>query len=146
MTDTEKINEEIRNYKLFKIQRLNTKVQKYSELLTDIGQFKKSDRSHKIGTYICFAVPFLLFLIANNNSSQNDSQQGLILFTLFIFVGNSIFQFSRNSDLRKKLYSYEDNVKETVEHFKNESEQQILNYESFVEELHTKNSKYKNFG
>jgi len=42
MTEIEKINEELRNYKLFKIQRINTREQEFTELRDDLTRIKKN--------------------------------------------------------------------------------------------------------
>lgn len=41
MTEIEKINEELRNYKLFKIQRINTREQEFIQLKKDLLLIKK---------------------------------------------------------------------------------------------------------
>jgi hypothetical protein len=43
MTETEKINEELRNYKLFKIQRINTREQEFSEFRKDLLAIRKNE-------------------------------------------------------------------------------------------------------
>ena len=146
MTDTDKINEEIRNYKLFKVQRLNTKVQKYSEILAEIKQFKKTNFINNILSYFNFIAPIIiLYLLFNYKNDINGNYEGFLYLMLFIFTANSIHQSYLNIILRKKFSSFEDQILETVDHYKSESEKQINNYEFFVEELHDERLRLKKF-
>lgn len=63
MTETEKINEELRNYKLFKIQRINTREQEFSEFRKDLLAIRKNE----VLNYIIASINVLsiLFLIYN---------------------------------------------------------------------------------
>lgn len=43
MNETERINEDLRQYKLFKIQRVNTHEQKFKELKNDFVKIQKNE-------------------------------------------------------------------------------------------------------
>lgn len=46
MNEIEKINDELRNYKLFKIQRANTRKQEFEEVKYQILKTKKGELFH----------------------------------------------------------------------------------------------------
>lgn len=58
MTEIEKINEELRNYKLFKIQRINTKQQQFNELKNDLFSIQKNE----IATYMLSALNIIAII------------------------------------------------------------------------------------
>lgn len=104
MTDNQRINEEIRNYKLFKIQRIRTKIQNYSEILSDIEQFKKSHFATNALSYFNYVAPvIMLFLISKNSSEPNGNYEGFLYFILLLFIINAVYQSHHNVLLRKNL-------------------------------------------
>lgn len=146
MTDNQKINEEIRNYKLFKIQRIRTKIQNYSEILSDIEQFKKSHFATNALSYFNYIAPvIMLFLISKNSSEPNGNYEGFLYFILLIFIINAVYQSYHNVLLRKKFGDFEEKVKDTIDHFQSESEKQITNYEFFIEELQKEETRFRTY-
>lgn len=136
MTDHQKINEEIRNYKLYKIQRINTKIQNYTEVLNDIKQSQKSHLAAKLLSYFNYFAPIIMLVLIIKNNNEPDGNYEIYLYLiLFVFIANSLYLSYHNILLRNKFKSFETKVQETIDHFQSESEKHKTNYEFFIEEL-----------
>ncbi|PTT75724.1 hypothetical protein, partial [Chryseobacterium sp. HMWF001] len=56
MNETERINEDLRQYKLFKIQRVNTHEQKFKELKNDFVIIQKNEILNYLIAFLNMAV------------------------------------------------------------------------------------------
>lgn len=136
MTEIEKINEELRNYKLFKIQRINTREQEFIQLKKDLLLIKKNE----IFTYIIGTLNFImiLFFIYNLVKSIEDKSfyemnKELIIINLLVVLILSIFFTVKyiwvTHALRKHIKSSEN----AINYFSNESEKLKNIYENYVD-------------
>ena len=99
MTEIEKINEELRNYKLFKIQRINTKQQQFNELKNDLFSIQKNE----IITYMLSAsniiaiISLVYYLIKSiNDELFFEVNKEIILLNFVIILVLSIFLLLQN--------------------------------------------------
>ena len=136
MTEIEKINEELRNYKLFKIQRINTKQQQFNELKNDLFSIQKNE----IITYMLSAlniiaiISLVYYLIKSiNDELFFEVNKEIILLNFVIILVLSIYFTTKlilnNIALKKHIKSCE----EAVNYFSNESEKLKSIYENYVD-------------
>jgi len=146
MTDIEQIDDELRNYKLFKIQKSNTKIQKYSEIHDDLKKSKKFNSFYNMLSYINYVIIiFFIFLLLGHLMDLNTNNEKYLYLLLLVILSISAFQSFQNIILRKKFSSFEKSIIETIDHFKDESEKQKSNYEFFIEKLQETELKLKKF-
>lgn len=127
MTDLEKIHEEIRNYKLFKIQRLDTKAQQFEEIRRELISIRKNSLTSFILIILCVvslcgAVYFL------HNESGKELSTILIVFSAIM----GLFVFFISLDVRTKLKKYISIMRGAVQHFETESMGLKNMYESYI--------------
>jgi hypothetical protein len=94
MNETERINEDLRQYKLFKIQRVNTHEQKFKELKNDFVIIQKNEILNYLIAFLNMAVIvlslynlFKLFTVSN----YFDSNSELVIFNIFSILIFSLF-------------------------------------------------------
>lgn len=145
MSETDKINEELRNYKLFKIQRINTKIQEFSELKQDLKTIRKREILNYLVAFLnVLAIGFFTYNCFKSylDSYYLEINKSLIISNLILVLLLSLFltyQFVMyNVKLKKHIRSSEN----AVRYFENESEKLKSIYENYVEN-YLENSKVK---
>lgn len=136
MTDIEKINEELRNYKLFKIQRINVKIQQFSELKSDFTKIKKYEYfNYSISLINIVAIIFLTYLVIKSyfETDYYSVNESLIIFVATIVVIFSIYLAVKNIFYIWKLRKYVSASENAVNHFRSESDNLKSTYESYVD-------------
>ena len=136
MTETEKINEELRNYKLFKIQRINTREQEFSEFKKDLLNILKNE----IFNYILASMNFLLILFLIYNAVRSYINPDFYVMNFEIIVLNFILTLCLSLYLTYKFIIYNVQLKKhirttenAVKYFAGESENLKSMYENYVE-------------
>ena len=136
MTETEKINEELRDYKLFKIQRINTREQEFSEFKKDLLNILKNE----IFNYILASMNFLLILFLIYNAVRSYINPDFYVMNFEIIVLNFILTLCLSLYLTYKFIIYNVQLKKhirttenAVKYFAGESENLKSIYENYVE-------------
>ncbi len=136
MKEIEKINEELRNYKLFKIQRAKKREQEFNILKNDIIKIQKKEFLNYF--FICFnTIMIITFIyncfkmIINPNIYYQNNKEFIIFNFILVIVGSFYFtyHFLRvNFQLKKHLKTAEN----AELYFINESENLKSVYEDYV--------------
>lgn len=143
MNEIEKINDELRNYKLFKIQRANTRKQEFEEVKYQILKTKKGELFHYFIVFINLI--FTSHLLYNLFKSYQDKNfyelNKLIIFIdlIVVIVASLITSYKLiiySINFKAQLIS----VEKAIQHFSNESEVLKGEYETFVNNYLHKNS------
>ncbi|WP_288461093.1 hypothetical protein [uncultured Chryseobacterium sp.] len=136
MNETERINEDLRQYKLFKIQRVNTHEQKFKELKNDFVKIQKNEILNYLIAFLNMAVIFLslynlfkLFTVSN----YFDSNSELVIFNIFSILLFSLFLTYKFWNFNLKLKKYIKTAENAQSYFQNESENLRSNYENYVD-------------
>ncbi|WP_394665067.1 hypothetical protein [uncultured Chryseobacterium sp.] len=136
MNETERINEDLRQYKLFKIQRVNTHEQKFKELKNDFVKIQKNEILNYLIAFLNMAVIvlslynlFKLFTVSN----YFDSNSELVIFNIFSILIFSLFLTYKFWNFNLKLKKYIKTAENAQSYFQNESENLRSNYENYVD-------------
>ncbi|MBN9336304.1 MAG: hypothetical protein J0I88_00405 [Chryseobacterium sp.] len=136
MTETEKINEELRNYKLFKIQRINTREQEFSEFRKDLLAIRKNE----VLNYIIASINVLSILFLIYNAVRSYLSSYFYEINWEIIVSNFILTLCLSAYLTYKFIIYNVMLKKhiritenAVKYFAGESENLKSIYENYVE-------------
>ncbi|PVV55738.1 MULTISPECIES: hypothetical protein [Chryseobacterium] len=136
MNETERINEDLRQYKLFKIQRVNTHEQKFKELKNDFVIIQKNEILNYLIAFLNMAVIvlslynlFKLFTVSN----YFDSNSELVIFNIFSILIFSLFLTYKFWNFNLKLKKYIKTAENAQSYFQNESENLRSNYENYVD-------------
>lgn len=145
MTDIDKINEELRNYKLYQIQRLNTREAEFSELKSDLTTIKKNEIFNLIVVFINAAsISFLFYSIfkANLNFGKIEVTAELVIsFSITILL--SIYLSYKFVVYNRKLKTHIESAENAVEYFSGESDKLKAIYENYVDTYLSENHKNK---
>lgn len=136
MNETERINEDLRQYKLFKIQRVNTHEQKFKELKNDFIKIQENEILNYLIAFLNIAVIvlslynlFKLFTVSN----YFDSNSELVIFNIFSILVFSLFLTYKFWNFNLKLKKYIKTAENAQSYFQNESENLRSNYENYVD-------------
>lgn len=136
MNETERINEDLRQYKLFKIKRVNTHEQKFKELKNDFVKIQKNEILNYLIAFINMAVIvlslynlFKLFTVSN----YFDSNSEVVIFNIFSILVFSLFLTYKFWNFNLKLKKYIKTAENAQSYFQNESENLRSNYENYVD-------------
>lgn len=136
MTDIEKVNEELRNYKLFKIQRILTREQEFSQCKNDLVVIRKNE----VFTYILhiiniIAVIFLCYCFYHIFIEKDDIKKyaEVIIANTIIVLILAIYFIVRYMKLNKSLQQHIGAVDRGIQYFSNEAEKLKSNYENYVD-------------
>ncbi|MCY1662705.1 hypothetical protein [Chryseobacterium sp. SL1] len=136
MNETERINEDLRQYKLFKIQRVNTHEQKFKELKNDFVKIQKNEILNYLIAFLNMAVIvlslynlFKLFTVSN----YFDSNSELVIFNIFSILIFSLFLTYKFWNFNLKLKKYIKTAENAQSYFQNEIENLRSNYENYVD-------------
>ena len=136
MTEIDKINEELRNYKLFKIQRINTREQQFSELRKELISIKKNEIvSYILATINIFGIIFLIYNIIKVMNDKIFLEVNFEMITAnftVVLILSTYFTISyiiTLNNLKKHIKSSE----YAVNYFANESEKLKSVYENYVD-------------
>lgn len=136
MNETERINEDLRQYKLFKIKRVNTHEQKFKELKNDFVKIQKNEILNYLIAFLNMAVIvlslynlFKLFTVSN----YFDSNSELVIFNIFSILVFSLFLTYKFWNFNLKLKKYIKTAENAQSYFQNESENLRSNYENYVD-------------
>lgn len=135
MTEIDKINEELRNYKLFKIQRINTKEQEFNELKNDLLKIQKNEiLSFVIAVLNFLSIIFLIYNIIESISNPYFYQinKNLIIINFLSILVLSIYFTINYLILTKALKKHIKSSENAVNYFSNESERLKINYENYI--------------
>jgi hypothetical protein len=142
MNEIEKINDELRNYKLFKIQRANTRKQEFDEVKDQIFHTKK----HELLNYFIVFINLIsiLFLIYNISKSLYDihfydTNKAIIILNFFLVIVTSLLISYKLIIYIKTLKKQLTIVENAIHHFSNESEVLKGEYETYVNNYLEKN-------
>ena len=94
MNEIDRINDELRNYKLFKIQRVNTRKQEFDEIKSQILKTTKNELIDYFIIFINFiAVPYLLYNVIKSFDDRNffSTNRTIILINFTIVIAVSIY-------------------------------------------------------
>lgn len=131
MNDIEKINEELRNFKLYKIQRANTRRQEFEEVKVEIQQTNKD----QLFNYFMVLVHFtsILYLVKSflydDYKDTNSVILGvniLIVFASSLYVLYQLVRYIKN--IKKQLKTVENGI----QYFSTEIEVLKSDYEIYV--------------
>ncbi len=136
MTEIEKINEEIRNYKLFKIQRMDAREQQFSELRNDLIKIRKNEIINYLVAFLNILA--VLFLIYNAIRSLVDkayfqNSYELIYGNFITVIVLSLFLTYKFVSYNLKLKKHIKSVDGAVSYFAGESNILKSVYENYVE-------------
>ena len=136
MTDIDKINEELRNYKLFKIQRINTREQEFKELKNDLSRIQKNEViNYIVCTVNIISILLLIYYIIKSALDFNflELNKDIIIVNFIVCICLSLFltyKFIINST---KLKRHIKATESAVQYFANESEKLKSIYENYVD-------------
>ena len=136
MTDIDKINEELRNYKLFKIQRINTREQEFKELKNDLSRIQKNEViNYIVCTVNIISILLLIYYIIKSALDFNflELNKDIIVVNFIVCICLSLFltyKFIINST---KLKRHIKATESAVQYFANESEKLKSIYENYVD-------------
>lgn len=142
MNEIEKINDELRNYKLFKIQRANTRKQEFDEVKSQIFKTKKHDLLNYFFVLInLLSIPFLIYNLLKSLYEINfyDTNKTIIILNFFLVVLTSLFISYKLVVYIKTLKQQLSIVENAIHHFSNESEVLKAEYETYVNNYLEKN-------
>ncbi|WP_439479826.1 hypothetical protein [Chryseobacterium aquaticum] len=135
MNEIERINEDLRQYKLFKIQRANTHSQKFKELKKDFTKIQKNE----ILNYLIAFSNIIIFLFSIYNIFKINTEDGycknneqLIFLNIILVFVFSLFLTYKFWCFNTKLKKYIRTAEDAENHFEKESEILKSNYESYV--------------
>lgn len=135
MSEIDKINEELRNYKLFKIQRLNLKESEFNELKNDLVKIKKNEIINLLISFInIISIILFLYVLYNSNVNQISfkiSNELIINFAIIIFL--SLYLTYRFINYNFKLKKYIKTSEKAINYFSNESDNLKSIYENYVD-------------
>ncbi|WP_405383768.1 hypothetical protein [Maribacter sp. LLG6340-A2] len=135
MTEIDKINEELRNYKLYKIQRLNVKETEFNELKNDLIKIKKNEVINLLISFLNIISIFLfLKVLYNSNLNQTSlkiSNELILNFAIIIIL--SIYLTYRFIKYNFKLKKYIKTSEKAINYFSNESNNLKSIYENYVD-------------
>ena len=135
MNDVDKINEELRNYKLYKIQRLNIKESEFNELKKDLLKINKNDVTNLlIGFLNVLSIILFLYILYISNIDQISfkiSNELIIIFVIIIIL--SLYLTYRFINFNFKLKKYIKTCEKAVIYFSNESDNLKSIYENYVD-------------
>ena len=129
MTEIEKINEELRNYKLFKIQRLKAKEIEFTEIKNDLVKIKKSEILNL--SIVFLNVISIIFLVYNISNSSTIT--GELLLNIFISIILSIYLTYIYVNYNFKLKKHIKKSENAILYFSQEGEILKSNYENYVD-------------
>ena len=136
MNETERINEDLRQYKLFKIKRVNTHEQKFKELKNDFVKIQKNEILNYLIAFLNMAVIvlslynlFKLFTVSN----YFDSNSEVVIFNIFSILVFSLFLTYKFWNFNLKIKKYIKTAENAQSYFQNESENLRSNYENYVD-------------
>lgn len=136
MTDIDKINEELRNYKLFKIQRINTREQEFRELKNDLDKNRRDELLiYVLSTINVISIVFFLysiFKICENKAYFNQNKE-LIIINFVLIITLSIYFTLRSIKLSNSLKKHTKTAENAIQYFSNESEKLKVVYENYVD-------------
>ncbi len=136
MTEIEKINEEIRNYKLFKIQRMNVREQQFSEFKKDLIKIRKNEIINYLVAFLhVIAVSFLIYNTIKSLSDKVYFEKSfeLILGNFITVIVLSLFFTYKFVSYNLKLKKHIKSVDGAVSYFAGESNILKSVYENYVE-------------
>ena len=143
MNDIDKINEELRNYKLYKIQRALTREQEFTLLNKDLNKIRNNEVANYIVIVINIASVFLF--VYNVYTSWTDYTY--IMENTILMVVNFILVILLSLYLSYVFFNYNRKLKlhiktseNAIAYFKTEGENLKSTYESYVDNyLNSKN-------
>jgi hypothetical protein len=135
MNDIEKINDELRNFKLFKIQRANTRKQEFDEVKDQILNTKKSDLLNYFIVFInIISISYLVYNLSKSLQDGNfyDTNKSIIAINFIVVVAGSLFTSYQLIIYIKSFKKQLTSVENAIQHFSNESEVLKGEYETYV--------------
>lgn len=135
MTDIEKINEELRNYKLFKIQRLNTRETEFNELKNDLVKIKKNEILNLlIGFLNIISIIFFIYTFYNSYTNQVVFKiTDILIINFIIIIVLSLYLTYKFFNYTYKLKKYIKTSENATNYFSNESDKLKGIYENYVD-------------
>lgn len=136
MTDIERINEELRNYKLFKIQRINTREQEFRELKNDLDKNRRDELLiYILSTINVISIVFLLYSILKicQNKAYFNQNKELIIVNFALIITLSIYFTLRSIKFSNSLKKHTKTTENAIQYFSNESEKLKVVYENYVD-------------
>ena len=145
MTENDRINEELRNYKLFKIQRMNVKEQQFKTFTAELQHIRKFEiLNYILCTLHAVIIGLLVYqtisALWNVNYLRNHLLE--ILLTLLGIVVFGIFHLIVIVRYNLKLKKYITETDNAARYFAQESEILKSNYEQYVD-LYLQNNRRK---
>ncbi|GEM_PF-1614422 len=136
MIDNEKTHDEIRNYKLFKIQQLRTREHEFSILTKDLEALNKKQYIHLAVCAIgIFTVIYLIYATVKSmlDSAYFDISKKYIIIAFILCVIISCFLGFQLIRLVIALQKHLKTASAAVQYFTNETDKARLDYENYVE-------------
>ncbi|WP_378104982.1 hypothetical protein [Chryseobacterium sp. sg2396] len=135
MNETERIDEDLRQYKLFKIQRANTHSQKFRELKKDFAAIQKNEILNYMIAFsnIIIAVfsTVTIFRLITVKNYFNENKELIFANVILVFLF-SLFLTYKFWDFNTKLKKYKKIAGDAENHFEKESEILRSVYEGYV--------------
>ena len=135
MNDIEKINDELRNYKLFKIQRANTRKQEFDEVREQLLKTKINELFHYFMVLVNFlSIPYLIYNITVSLQDEHfyETNKAVLFVNLAVVVFASLFVSYKLIIYIRQLQTQLTTVEKAVHYFSNESEVLKAEYETYV--------------
>jgi len=144
MNDIEKINEELRNYKLYKIQRALTREQEFTTLKNDLTKIRKNEIiNYFIVVINVFSIVFFIYQVctAGNSYTSIGDHKNLMIANFILVVLLSLYLTIIFFQYNRKLKLHIKTAEDTVEYFRIEGENLKSIYESYVDNYLERNKK-----
>jgi hypothetical protein len=135
MNDIEKINDELRNFKLFKIQRANTRKQEFDEVKDQILKTQKRVLLNYFMVLInVLSISYLVYNLTKSLQDVNfyDINKSIIVLNFIVVVAGSLFTSYQLIIYIKRFKKQLSSVENAIQHFSNESEVLKGEYETYV--------------
>jgi hypothetical protein len=135
MNDIEKINDELRNFKLFKIQRANTRKQEFDEVKDQILKTQKRVLLNYFMVLInVLSISYLVYNLTKSLQDLNfyDINKSIIVLNFIVVVAGSLFTSYQLIIYIKRFKKQLSSVENAIQHFSNESEVLKGEYETYV--------------
>ena len=137
MNEIDKINEELRNYKLFKIQRVTTRKQEFDEVKSQILKTIGNEILNYFILFINFiAIAFLIYNIVKSFQQTDyfSTNTTIIVLNFILVLGLSIYTSIKLFVYSKRIKMQLTATENAIQHLSTDIEVLKAEYETYVNE------------
>lgn len=137
MNEIDKINEELRNYKLFKIQRVTTRIQEFDEIKSQILKTIKNEiLNYFILSINLIAIAFLIYNIVKSFQQPDyfSTNTTIIVLNFILVIAASIYTSIKLFVYIKRIKMQLTATENAIQHFSTDIEVLKAEYETYVNE------------